>query len=80
MERYEIRIAGPISRRRAATLGCELEQVRSDESLLVFAAVDQAALYGLVSRLRDSGLALVAINSRRGAPGPDATGRENRDG
>ncbi len=80
MERYEIRVAGPISRRRAAALGCEVEQVASDESLLVFAAVDETALYGLLSRLRDAGLALVAVNPRRSAPGLDAVRRENRDG
>jgi hypothetical protein len=68
MERYEVRIAGRISPRRAAALGCELERTESAESLLVFVAVDQTALYGLVSRLRDAGLGLIAINPRPGAP------------
>ena len=32
-----------------------------DKSLLVFAALDQAALYGLLTRLRDAGLDLIAV-------------------
>ena len=80
MERYEIRIAGRISPRRAAALGCEFSEVGSQESVLVFAAPDQAALYGLLSRLRDAGLELVAINPRSGAPALHAATRENRDG
>lgn len=79
MQRYEIRIAGRISPRRAAALGCDLEHVAATDTLLVFAAADQAALYGLLSRLRDAGLELVAINPRPHAPGPDAEMRENRD-
>lgn len=79
MERYEIRIAGRISPRRASALTCELEDAASPESVLLFAAVDQAALYGLITRLRDAGLELVAVertsalNSQE--PGPSAEGR-----
>ncbi len=80
MERYEIRIAGPIGKRRAAALGCELEASGMGASVLVFAATDQAALYGLVSRLRDAGFALVAVNPRSAAPQPTTTGRENHHG
>jgi hypothetical protein len=40
------------------------------DSLLVGELVDQAALHGLLSKLRDLGLPLLAVN--RGAPtGPD---------
>jgi len=34
-----------------------------DETILAGAVVDQAALYGLVSRLRDLGLALISVNA-----------------
>ncbi len=62
MERYEIRVAGHVDRRRAAFLGCQgLRLVPSGDSLLIFVAVDQAALYGLLTRLRDAGLGLIAI-------------------
>ena len=62
MERYEIRIAGRVGPRRAGALACELVRAASTESVLVFAAVDQAALYGLLTRLRDAGLELVTAD------------------
>jgi hypothetical protein len=62
MDRYEIRIAGHITRRRADSLGCdELRLLPGGDSLLAFGAVDQAALYGLLTRLRDAGLGLIAV-------------------
>jgi hypothetical protein len=61
MDRYEIRVAGHLDRRRAHFLGCEeLRLLPGGDSLLIFAAVDQAALYGLLTRLRDAGLELIA--------------------
>ena len=62
MDRYEIRVAGHLDQRRARSLGCEeLRLLPRGGSLLVFAAADQAALYGLLARLRDAGLELIAI-------------------
>jgi hypothetical protein len=73
MDRYEIRVSGHIDLRRARALGCgELSLLACGDSLLVFAAVDQAALYGLLARLRDAGLELVA--TARVAHGPRAAG------
>ncbi len=61
MDRYEIRVAGHLDPRRARFLGCgELRLLPGGDSLLIFAAVDQAALYGLLTRLRDAGLELIA--------------------
>ena len=61
MDRYEIRVAGHLSERRAYALGCEeLRLLPGGDSLLIFRAVDQAALYGLLTRLRDAGLWLLA--------------------
>jgi hypothetical protein len=61
MDRYEIRVAGHLDQRRATSLGCEaLRLLPGGDSLLCFRAVDQAALYGLLTRLRDAGLELVA--------------------
>ncbi len=61
MDRYEIRVAGHIDQRHARFLGCEeLRLLPGGDSLLVFRAVDQAALYGLLTRLRDAGLELTA--------------------
>ncbi len=67
MERYEIRVAGHISSRTARALDCEVELSPSGESVLVFLAIDRTALYGLLSRLRDAGLELIAVE-RRSAP------------
>ena len=61
MDRYEIRVAGHLDQRRARFLGCEeLRLLPGGDSLLIFLAVDQAALYGLLTRLRDAGLELIA--------------------
>ena len=62
MNRYEIRVAGHLDQRRAHALGCaELRLLPGGDSLLAFTAFDQAALYGLLTRLRDAGLELVAV-------------------
>jgi hypothetical protein len=62
MDRYEIRVAGHLDQRRAQFLGCqELRLLLGGDSLLIFAAADQAALYGLMARLRDVGLELIAV-------------------
>jgi deazaflavin-dependent oxidoreductase (nitroreductase family) len=62
MDRYEIRVAGHLDQRRAQFLGCEeLRLLPDGDSLLIFTAVDQAALYGLLARLRDAGLGLIAV-------------------
>jgi len=87
MDRYEIQIAGHLDQRRAHTLGCdELRLLPSGASLLVFTAVDQAALYGLLTRLRDAGLELVGAERvlastqpvRRGAD-PSEPPKEDSD-
>ncbi len=80
MDRYDIRVAGHLAQRRARSLGCdELRLLPDGDSLLVFCAVDQAALYGLLTRLRDAGLGLIAaqrvpptqpVDARAPIPGP----------
>jgi len=59
---YEIRVAESLDPRRALALGCEeLRLLPGGGSLLVFDAADQSALYGLLSRLRNAGIELVAV-------------------
>ena len=80
MDRYEIRVAGHVDRRRAHALGCgELTLLPGGESLLAFSAVDQAALYGLLTRLRDAGLQLVGADRVLASAGSvNAGGRTTR--
>jgi hypothetical protein len=74
MQRYEIRVAGHLGQRRARALGCdELRLLPGGGSQLTLVAVDQAALYGLLTRLRDAGLELVSVE-RIPAPGHCSAG------
>ena len=62
MDSYEIRVAGHLDQRHTRFLGSdELRLLPGGDSLLLFAAVDQAALYGVLARLRDAGLGLIAV-------------------
>jgi hypothetical protein len=62
MNRYEIRVAGHLDQRRADALGCEeLRLLPDGGSRLVLVAVDQAAFYGLMTRLRNAGIELVEV-------------------
>ncbi len=77
MERYEIRVAGAMSPRRANALGCQIASLPLGGTVLAFAAIDQASLYGLLSRLRDAGLELVSVE-RVSAPALPHVPKETR--
>ena len=87
MDRYEIRVAGHLDQRRVRALGCEeLRLLPGVTSVLAFRASDQAALYGLLTRLRDSGLELVAaervlaaVESMRRCADPSEAAKEDSD-
>jgi hypothetical protein len=62
MNRYEIQVVGHIDPRRAHALGCEeCRRLPNGNSILVVNAVDQAATYGVLARLRDAALELVDV-------------------
>lgn len=62
MNRYAIRVAGHLDARRARAIGCdEYRCLPNGDSILVVTTLDQAATYGLLARLRDAGLELVAV-------------------
>jgi hypothetical protein len=62
MQQVEIRVKGQISERWSEWLdGLTIRHVEPDETVLTGHVVDQAALYGLVAKLRDLGLPLLSV-------------------
>jgi hypothetical protein len=63
MQQVEIRVKGQIDERWSEWLdGLAIRQVGPDETVLTGPVEDQAALYGLIAKLRDLGLPLSAVN------------------
>ncbi len=60
---YEIRIAGHLPPQWSAWFeGFTVTQEPDGSTLLSGPLVDQAALYGLLKKVRDTGLTLIAVN------------------
>jgi hypothetical protein len=60
--RYEIRVAGRLDARWASWFdGLDLSHESDGTTVLRGLVVDQAALHGLLSRVRDLGLPLVSV-------------------
>lgn len=60
---YQIRIKGRLDRRWAAWFsGLTITHEQDGETLLTGPVVDQAALYGLLRKVRDLGLPLLAVH------------------
>jgi hypothetical protein len=65
---YQIRIKGHLGREWTDWLGgLTITLEDNGETLLTGPVVDQAALYGLLRKVRDVGMPLVSVN--RGKPG-----------
>lgn len=63
MDRYEVTLDAEIGERRCRDLGCErLAPAATGTSRLVTPELDQAGLHGLLRRVRDAGLGLVAVS------------------
>lgn len=61
--RVEIRVQGRIAEHWADWFeDLEITYGQEDETLLVGEVTDQAALYGILAKLRDLGLALLSVN------------------
>jgi hypothetical protein len=70
MNRYEIQLVGHLDARRAWALGAEsIVHLPDGSSVLVVSAVDVAATYGLLARLRDAGLEFLAVSRLSDAGG-----------
>jgi len=62
---YEIRIKGHLNARWADWFdGLTLTQESDGTTLLTGSVVDQAALHGLLTKVRDLGLPLIAVQRR----------------
>ena len=62
MQRVEIRVKGRIDQDWSDWFeGLTITHTAEDETILSGTVVDQAALYGLLARLRDLGLPLLSV-------------------
>ena len=76
-EWYEIRLKGLLDERRAGYFsGLEMTHEAAGTTGLVGPLADQAALYGVINRLRDLGIALVSVR----CIGEDASSRQELQG
>ena len=63
MQRVQIRAKGQLDQDWARWLeGFTFTYTDQDETLLTGSVKDQAALYGLIAKLRDLGVVLLAVN------------------
>jgi hypothetical protein len=75
-ERYEIRIRGHLDDRWSAWFdGLAVVAEENGETTLSGLIRDQAALYGVLAKVRDLGLPLIAVNRMVG--GPRSRGRRS---
>ena len=67
MRTVEIRVKGRIDEHWSAWLaGLSITHTDQDETVLSGKVVDQAALYGVLSMLRDLGLPLLSVSGEEG--------------
>jgi hypothetical protein len=66
MQKIEVRIKGQISNQWSEWFGgLTISHSDPDETVLTGLVADQAALYGIISRLRDLGLELASVSSQK---------------
>jgi hypothetical protein len=64
MQHVEIRVKGQIDERWSEWFGgLTISHADPDETVLTGLVLDEAALYGIISRLRDLGLKLTSLSS-----------------
>ena len=72
MQQIEIRVKGRIDKRWSEWLDdLTITHTDQDETVLAGPILDQAAMYGLIAKLRDLGLPLLAVNSVKQALAQD---------
>ena len=76
MQQVEIRVKGQIDEHWSDWFGgLTIRHTDGDETILTGSIADQAALYGLIARLRDLGLPLIAVETS-----PQSTANSNQEG
>ena len=81
MQSVEIRVKGQIDEHWSDWFeGLTLAHTEQDETTLSGTVVDQAALYGLLTKLRNLGLSLVSVNSVEGEEGRERFEDEEKPG
>jgi len=74
MQSVEIRVKGRIDEHWSDWFeGLTIKHTDQDETVLIGPIVDQAALHGLLAKLRDLGLPLVSVNLSQMADQEDTT-------
>jgi len=64
MQTVEIRVKGHIDKHWSDWFeGLIIRHTEQDETVLLGTVVDQAALYGVLAKLRNLGLSLLSVNS-----------------
>jgi hypothetical protein len=77
---YQIRVEGHLGHALTGWFeGLSIALEDNGDTLLTGAVVDQAALYGLLKRVRDLGVPLVSVNRLRPGPAPQPTEGGDRD-
>ena len=62
-QRFEIRVKGHLDESWSDWMGgLTITHLEGDETLLVGSLPDQAALHGVLNRLRDIGVTLISVN------------------
>jgi hypothetical protein len=74
MTNYEIRVKGHLDLRWSKWLdGLEIHNLKNGEAVLSRHLVDQAALHGVLARVRDLGLPLISVHSAERTDRPEGT-------
>ena len=72
-DKYELRIQGSLGPEWADWFeGMEIRQSTDGDTLLEGQIVDQAALHGLIARIRDLNLTLISVNPKSEEPAKDS--------
>ena len=75
-QRFEIRVKGHLDESWSDWMGgLTITHLEGDETLLVGSLPDQAALHGVLNRLRDIGATLISVNPADGDEHGNKTAR-----